>query len=211
MLTPKFRLSKKKNNSTKASSSRYYIVPILGLLLLVLGLFLIRIIITPVIERKTLSQVTQAADEAIGPDRDMIFIPTVGLQAQIATGGIDTLDKGLAWHRLPEQGDPVRGGNMIITGHNFIWSLDSKKVLENSIFYNLNKIKVGDAILINWHGARYEYVARTVKTVKPTDTSVESQTPQPTLTIYTCTYGGFTDGRVVVVATPKAIEKSKTP
>ncbi len=130
-----------------------------------------------------------------------ITISSVGISAPIIEGDVNSLEKG-AWHRLPQQGDPTKGGNFIVTGHSFVWGYTPQQIKEKSIFYNLPDVKNNDTITIKWDGKDYKYKVTDIKKVKPNQTEVETQTKDPQLTVYTCTLAGSSDGRVVVIAKP---------
>jgi len=142
------------------------------------------------------------ATQLLAADKNTITIPSAKIQANFETGGSDVLDRGLAWHRFPERGDPENGGNFIISGHRFVWSLNPATVRDHSIFFFLDKVKIGDEIQIRWDNKDYKYIVTELKEVKPNATEIEQPTTEPQLTIYTCTLGGSADGRVVVIAKP---------
>jgi len=175
-----------------------------GIFILLLGLYVIYLLSFPKITKKPASEIKQALKETPQEDKNTIFIPSVGVQVGIEQGDINVLDKGLAWHRIPNQGDPIKGGNMIITGHSFVWGYRSDEVKKKSIFYDLKNSKVGDEVVVNWEGKQYKYKISKLKTVKPNAIEIEDQTSEPQLTIYTCTIGGAADGRVVIIAKPEA-------
>lgn len=175
---------------------------VIGLALALVGLYIAYLLISPKFYKKTTSEVKKASEQKPQPDKNAIFIPSVGIQANIEQGDINVLDKGLAWHRIPDQGNPSKGGNMIITGHSFVWGYRPDEVKKKSIFYDLKNTKVGDEISVNWEGKQFKYRVSKLKTVKPNAIEIEDQTSEPQLTIYTCTLGGAADGRVVVIAKP---------
>ena len=176
----------------------------IGIILLLVGLYIAYLLISPKLAKKPTKVVEQAVNEKPQADKNTIFIPSVGIQAGIEQGDINILDKGLAWHRIPDQGNPTKGGNMIITGHSFVWGYRPDEVKKKSIFYDLKNSKVGDEVVVNWEGKQYKYKISKLKTVKPNAIEIEDQTSEPQLTIYTCTIGGAADGRVVIIAKPEA-------
>lgn len=175
---------------------------VLALLLLASGIYMGYLMVYPSLNKKSAQEIKRIANDQSSLDKNAIFIPAVSIKADIEEGGPDTLDKGYAWHRFPEQGNPTKGGNMIITGHSFVWGYRPDEVYKRSIFYDLKEIKVGDEVLINWDGKQYKYNVSKVKTVKPNAVEIEQPSGDPMLTIYTCTVGGSADGRVVVIAKP---------
>src|SRR5690606_5479995 len=122
------------------------------------------------------------------------------IQASILSGGEEVLERG-AWHRKPHQGNPITGGNFILSAHSFIFNLNPARTREKSYFYNLYRLSEGDNVYIDWEGKRYTYKVTKKYQVDPDAVSIESQTEEPRLTMYTCTPGGSADGRVVIEAT----------
>ena len=162
------------------------------------------LLLWPKVHRTSAKEVYQSVAAQADPEVDMIYIPSAGIQAPIAEGGADELDKGKAWHRFPDRGDPTKGGNFILTGHSFVWGYSPQQVTQKSIFYTLNDTKPGDEVIIRWDKQLYHYTVSEKTTVKPTEVSVEAPSKDPKMTIYTCTPSGSADGRVVLVAKPKS-------
>lgn len=165
---------------------------------------MVYLLMFPKVSKTPAKTISEQARQEPAKDVDTIFIPSANIKADISEGDINVLDKGLAWHRLPERGTPPTGGNTIITGHSFVWGTTPGEIKKKSIFYDLEKTKLGDEVTIHWDGKNYKYKVSEVKTVKPNALEIEKKTTQPTLTIYTCTLGGAADGRVVVVAKPES-------
>lgn len=109
---------------------------------------------------------------------EQLFIPRLEMQEKIHEGSIAALKKG-AW-RLPHTGTPDKGGNTVLVGHRFTYS-------GQAVFYHLDKIRKGDPIDLAWKGRIYQYKVENIKVVPPTDVSIEANTKEPMLTIYTCT------------------------
>jgi sortase A len=160
------------------------------------GLYMLSIYIAP-----SFSSNGAAKAVAAQPKDDRIIIPDADINVPIGEGNASILKKE-AWHRFPDRGDPEKGGNFIVSGHRFVMSYNPIKTMNQSYFYNLDKVKEGDAVFINWHGKRYDYKVTRKYTVKPNQTDIENPSQQAKLTIYTCTLGGTYDGRVVVEAAP---------
>jgi len=133
------------------------------------------------------------------PEENRLVIPSLSLDLEIFEGGESSLEKGI-WHRLPENGNPVEGGNFILTGHRFNIGLTPVGTLRKSPLYNIHKLEKGDAIKIYWEKQVYEYEILEIYEVNPYAVEIEEQTDEATLTLYTCTFGGKSDGRVVVRA-----------
>jgi sortase A len=112
------------------------------------------------------------------------------------------LDNG-AWHRHPERGDPEKGGNFILAAHRFELGPTPSETQRKSPLYHIDKVEVDDDIQIDFNGKRYDYRVAERLAVKPTQTEIEAPSDVAKLTLYTCTLGGETDGREVLIATPK--------
>ena len=138
------------------------------------------------------------------PKGDRIYIPKIGVSVDMVTGGAEALDKG-AWHRFPERGDPVKGGNFIVSAHRFSLGTTPGQTRHKSPFYHIDKLAKGDQILVDFQGKRYGYEIVEEKSVKPTQVEIESPISEgedPKLTLYTCTLKGESDGREVFIAKP---------
>lgn len=130
-------------------------------------------------------------------DQNMIMIPVVGIEAPVVEGGTeDALSRG-AWHR-PGTGTPDEGGNTVITGHRFRYLPPN-----NLTFYHLDKVEIGDQIIVYWEGIEYDYIASEIFIVEPSRVDVEADTANPRLTLYTCTPLWTAEKRLVVVAIPQ--------
>ncbi len=134
-------------------------------------------------------------------EENRIQIASVNIDSPIIEGDVNSLEKG-AWHRLPKQGDPIKGGNFIVTGHSFVWGYTPQQIKDKSIFFTLPDVKKGDKITVKWSGKDYTYKVTDVKKVSPNQVDVENQTKDPQLTVYTCSIAGQSDGRIVVIAKP---------
>ena len=125
-----------------------------------------------------------------------VIIPSMLLNQRILEGPVSqqysVLDKGI-W-RWPAGSTPDKGGNTVLIGHRFTYTNP------NGVFYFLNKVAVGDEIGVTWNNTQYIYKVTGVTEVPPTDTAIESNTPDARLTIFTCTPLWLPKDRLVVVA-----------
>lgn len=191
----------KKKNPKKKTILLVVMILVSGILLGASS-YIALLLLSPKIQKKSATEV-KASIVSPENEKNMLYIPTAGVSSEIAEGDINILDQGKVWHRLPYEGNPTTGGNMILTGHSFVWGYTPAQIKKKSIFYSLPEAKVGDEVAIRWNGKKYDYSITEVKTVKPTEVSIEQYSKDPHLTIYTCTLGGSADGRVVVIAKPK--------
>jgi sortase A len=66
-------------------------------------------------------------------------------------------------------------------------------------FYHLDKLKIGDQIIVRWREKDYLYIVRETKIVDPSEISILNPTEKPTLTLFTCHPIYTTKSRLVVV------------
>lgn len=101
---------------------------------------------------------------------------------------------------------PGQQGNVVLFGHssNDWWEPGNYKF----VFALLDRLAAGDTIQINYQSKKYVYQVTDSVVVVPTDFSVIQATPDPTLTLITCTPPGTSWKRLVVHA--KQIEPSVT-
>lgn len=133
-------------------------------------------------------------------NQDTLIIPKISVNAPINPGGQATLEGGAIWHRQPQNGDPVNGGNFVLAGHRYQFAITPDRTIQNSVLYDLDKMKLGDRILVDWHKKRYAYKVTKIYSVKPNAVEIEERSSQPKMTLYTCTLAGSTDGRIVIEA-----------
>lgn len=165
--------------------------------LLLLGAYLLLMAKAPTVLVAGLKPTVIEAPQEV-KDKQLI-IPKIGVNIGFNEGSQAVLHDG-AWHRFPERGDPQKGGNFILAAHRFVMGYTPKRTKEMSFLYNIDKLDVGDAILIDWQGQRYNYKISKIETVKPTQTEIEAASDDAKLTLYTCTLNGSNDGRIVIEA-----------
>lgn len=133
-----------------------------------------------------------------------------GLQTTDESVFQKALENGVAHY--PNTALPGQSGNVVIFGHSSgqVWAPGNYK----SIFALLEKLQTGDKIFLDYQGIRYTYEVVTLKVVTPTDISVLQPTPDPTLTLITCTPVGTNTNRLIVTAkqiSPLPSEREASP
>jgi LPXTG-site transpeptidase (sortase) family protein len=141
-----------------------------------------------------------ATDPGLNGDR--LYIPDIGVDVAIVEGSnASTLNSG-AWHRQPQNGNPLRGGNFVLSAHRFQLGATPQGTLKRSPFYSINKLTIGQKLWVDYQNKRYEYTVSRRYSVKPTQTEIEAASPTAKLTLYSCTLRGSFDGREVIEALP---------
>lgn len=138
------------------------------------------------------------ASPQVGENR--IIIPKIGVDIPYQKGEA-ALDTG-AWWRHPERGNPSEGGNFILAAHRFEMQLTPKATWDKSPFYHIDKLVVGDEIIVDYNGTRYGYKINSISNVKPTQVEIEAPSEEAKLTIYSCGLGGAKVDRHAIVAEP---------
>lgn len=134
------------------------------------------------VDRKVAQTISNSTVLASAPEKvsvsNRVIIPKIGVDTAIVEGKtlkiLETVDG--VWH---ETG--VETGNIVLAGHRFKYLPPNTTTL-----YNLNKVVVGDTIVVDWYQKRYIYVVSETKVVDKTEIGIRNPTPTPTLTIYSC-------------------------
>ena len=181
-----------------------YILPIIAAIMIASGVYLLVLISTPLIMSQTINPKNNSTSQLISKTKDKItenrlYIPKIDINLPYTSGGAETMEHG-AWWRKPENGNPKDGGNFVLSAHRFIMGLTPQQTLRKSPFYNIDKLAVGDEMVVDYNGARYIYAISEKRSVKPEAIEIEQRTDQPQLTLYSCTLGGANDGRDVIIA-----------
>jgi LPXTG-site transpeptidase (sortase) family protein len=143
---------------------------------------------------KTVLDSTPATDtkRAEIPKDNRIVIPKIALDEAIFQGTSPYLVNKGVWAR-PATSTPPKGGNTVLVGHRFTYS-------GPATFYSLDKVAVGDTIVMYWQSKEYDYVVSQTKVVQATAVEIEDPTTDAQLTIYTCTPLWSAKDRLVVIA-----------
>lgn len=168
------------------------------------GCYLLALTLTPALPHMPLIPSTIAlntADDATD-ERDRIQIPKIDLEVPFFGGSSPAaLDKG-AWHRYPDRGNPVTGGNFILSAHRFNIGLTPAQTANSSPFYHIEKLAVGDKLRVYFDHKWYDYEVSRTYSVPPTAVEIEAPSKTAKLTLYSCTLKGSADGRLVIEALP---------
>ncbi len=193
-----------KSSTRQSKNWKVRLPSIIATIMIIGGLYTLAITITPFILSQTIDQKNNSTTQLISKTENKItenrlYIPKIDINLPYASGGAETMEHG-AWWRKPENGSPKDGGNFVLSAHRFIMGLTPRQTLRKSPFYNIDKLAVGDEIVIDYNGARYIYAISEKRSVKPEAIEIEQRTDQPQLTLYSCTLGGANDGRDVLIA-----------
>lgn len=177
------------------------IFAIVATILLIGGSYVLTLVGAPAVAPLiTMKPISVNALPAPAKSDNRIVIPKIGVN--IAYGeGKASLDKGAEW-RYPERGNPENGGNFIIAAHRFSIQPTPLATIEKSPFYSIDKLIVGDKIVVDYKGTRYGYEINKVTSVSAEQTQIEAPSEEAKLTLYSCELDGSNAGRVVITAKP---------
>lgn len=136
------------------------------------------------------------------PSHNRLYIPHIDIDvAIIESDNASALNEG-AWHRKPENGNPERGGNFILSAHRFVMGWTPQQTYAKSPFYHIDKLKTGEKLYVSYNKKRYIYQITRKYKVSPAATEIEAPSASAKLTLYACTLNGAADGRDVIEAAP---------
>jgi LPXTG-site transpeptidase (sortase) family protein len=144
-------------------------------------------------------EIKENKDNPIKENR--LYIPDIGVDVQIVQGGVEALEKG-TWHRKPENGDPEKGGNFVLSAHRFELGFTPQQTRARSPFYHIDKLQTGDRVFVDYNHKRYAYEVTKKYKVDRYAVEIENPSEEPKLTLYSCDLKGEAAGREVIEAKP---------
>lgn len=152
-------------------------------------------------------------DLSVTPPDNRLIIPKLNKNipildtdpAKLANADIKTLEDSFQEDlkngviHFPGTANPGENGNVFITGHSsyYLWDDGDYK----DVFARLNKLEVGDDIVVYYNQQKYTYKVREKREVKKDDVSIlEQNKDEKIITLMTCTPVGTNLRRLVVVA-----------
>lgn len=126
-----------------------------------------------------------------GPEQARrLQIPAIDIDKPIVQGDDwEQLKKGVGQHI--GSGLPGQSGNVVLSAHNDIYG---------EIFRELDRLNVGDQVIISTERRSYTYVVRDIDVVEPTDISVMADTEHASTTLISCYPYLVNNKRIVVFA-----------
>jgi len=125
----------------------------------------------------------------------VLSIPSIKVKGRIISGTDENIMEQGFWH-VAVNGAWLEGGNMVIFGHRYFHIPPA-----TDTFFNLDKVKVNDSIIIRTKLGQWNYHVKEVKIVSKYDKTIFENTKTPTLTLVTCHPLWTSKNRLVVIAT----------
>jgi sortase A len=195
----------KKNIIVKQRQYRPLILNVTAAIIILVGFYLLIIRFAP--QLPTIPIINDSGINLNTKDdakdlRNRLQIAKINLEVPIFTGNSEAvLEKGV-WNRWPERGNPIIGGNFILSAHRFELGFTPSQTRQKSPFFNIHKLEVGDSLRVFYEGKWYGYKINKKYSVKPTALYIENPSDYAKLTLYSCTLNGSADGRDVIEALP---------
>ncbi len=129
------------------------------------------------------------------PTENTLVIPRINMQ-QVIRGGNrwQGLKRGV-WQNSTAA-TPDEGLNTVLLGHRFTYD-------GPAVFYHLDKVRLGDQIIVYWDQKKYQYAVDKIIEVPPSAVEIEQKdVGREMLTIYTCTPLITAKNRLVIQAIP---------
>ena len=194
---------KYKKGVNKANSRRR-----LGVFLPVAGLFtgayLLVNSFAPAVPPELSGQVAKVTETVTAKepayDSNRLYIPKLGVDVVIEAGLTNETLKGEAWHRKPENGSPVDGGNFVLAAHRFNLGVTPLQTNSLSPFYHIESLESGDEIFADYDGQRFAYKVARKYSVPSNAVEIENRSEAHKLTLYSCDLQGPEAGRDVIEA-----------
>lgn len=134
------------------------------------------------------------SDKVVKPSKYVevarLVIPSLGITEKVIPGTtMDVYDRGVGlWPTSPLAGQL---GNFVVGGH---------RTSGRKPFRHIDRLRVGDVIIVRQGGATFTYKVTRQRIVKPTDVWVAKPTRTATLTLFACHPVGSVKERIVVHA-----------
>lgn len=172
---------------------------------LVIGLYIVSLLAWPALPISS-AEVQSITDRLKNnqPSQSVnrVYIPKIGLVAAISS---QLSSDGFS--QASNSGNPVDGGNFILSGNRLGLGPTPEATANRSPLYHVDQLAAGDDIFVDYQGTRYDYKIDNQQTVASNDSSFKTPTTDPTLTIYTRSDGWLSSNRQVIFAHPVGLVK----
>lgn len=194
-----------KGISARRQLSRALWIAIPGLIACA-GVYTLATALSPALVSLPLTDNQQAVEQKLAaapkPTENRLYIPQINVDVAIVEGADESVLELGSWHRQPQNGNPERGGNFVLSAHRFSMGWTPEQTRAKSPFYNIDRLALGDQFFVDYNGNRYAYKITRKYEVPPTAVEIENASEKPKLTLYSCTLQGANDGRDVIEAEP---------
>lgn len=143
----------------------------------------------------SVQQATVSAHSNI-PQGNRLVVPQMLVDGEV----IQSLDESALlngiWH-IPGTAQSPEEGNLVLSAHRYY-----RKAGHPESFWKIDELVLGDRFTLYWEGKEYTYEVSEIKVVEPSQIDILYNTPEPQLTLFSCTPLFTSDQRHVVIAKP---------
>ena len=186
-------MSLKLNDTKKSRKSKSLLTAIIALSMILAGGYMLFTILTPLFQSQFIDTANNSTTKRLAQTQTItenrLYIPKIDINLPYLAGPASVMEHG-AWWRKPENGNPKDGGNFVLSAHRFIMGMTPQQTLRKSPFYNINRLDIGDKIIVDYDGERYGYEINNIFDVQATQTEIEASSTEAKLTLYSCELGG---------------------
>ena len=172
-------MSLKLNDTKKSRKSKSLLTAIIALSMILAGAYMLFTILTPLFQSQFIDTTNNSTTKRLAQTQTItenrLYIPKIDINLPYLAGPASVMEHG-AWWRKPENGNPKDGGNFVLSAHRFIMGMTPQQTLRKSPFYNINRLDIGDKIIVDYNGKRYEYLISEKHSVKPEAVEIEQRT-----------------------------------
>ena len=118
-------------------------------------------------------------------NQNRLYIPQINLDVAIVEGDDESALTNGTWHRQPQNGNPVEGGNFVLSANRFSLGLTPAETRAKSPFYHVDQLSEGDQFYVDYAGTRYAYEVASVYAGDQNTSDIESRSDGAKLTLYT--------------------------
>lgn len=172
--------------------------------LLLAGIYLLVNVLAPSLPdlRPSIVKLKLQALDSKPSDENRLYMPGINVDVAIVEGDTSAvLEKG-AWHRKPQNGNPEKGGNFVLSAHRFELGITPQQTRDKSPFYNIDKVQLGEKIYVDYNKKRYTYEVTKKYKVDRNAIAIEDPSDVAKMTLYSCDLRGEAAGREVIEAKP---------
>jgi len=201
----------KKSEAKENKINRNYSI-LVGIVLIIISLAIPISTFAPVFKAEVnyqLNKKTEKPLEIVPVDPEFsIVIPKINANAKVIKN-VDPFDSKIYQQALTQgvahaknTATPDQFGNTFIFAHSAGNWYQANQF--NAVFYLLNKLEIGDEIIVFYQSQKYNYIVKETKKIKGSESSyMLSFSNQKQLTLMTCWPPGTTLNRLIVIANQK--------
>lgn len=170
-----------------------------SLVIVLVGLYIAALFNAPAFGALSIKPINTESMESPKAGDNRIIIPKIGVDLAYDKSSETSPTDAAAWLHS-ELGNPIDGGNFVVTARGFALQSTIQETIDKSPFYNITKLSGGDQILVDYEGKRFLYTIEKNLDDTTAQEKIKTVSDTPKLTLYSSKADGESDGRSVVTA-----------